>query len=232
MKSSLKNFAVTSLAIWALAGAGMSTNAATVAVDPGLSWQGYMNVFETPQNGGAFLWGSGWGTADLCATWAGPVLTLSPNTIGDPDPYWYTPAGGPGAVGNKIMGANMYVETTGVYSGQTVTFEGTVLANTLVGSVNQQGNGWTSVAFIKDFAPDYSSFNIVTVPMTPGFFSISLATDPNAARHVQWGFETIGPDVWITDVGAYGSIQVIPEPGTLALLALGLAIPVVLRRRQ
>jgi hypothetical protein len=38
--------------------------------------------------------------------------------------------------------------------------------------------------------------------------------------------------VWITDVGAYGSIQVIPEPGTLALLALGLAIPVVLRRRQ
>ena len=46
------------------------------------------------------------------------------------------------------------------------------------------------------------------------------------------GFETIGPDVWITDVGQYGSIQVIPEPGTLALLGLGLSIPLVLRRRK
>ena len=58
----------------------------------------------------------------------------------------------------------MYVETTGVFSGTTLTFEGNVLANTLVGNVNQLGNGWTSVAFIKDFAPDYSSFNWLPSP--------------------------------------------------------------------
>ena len=228
MKSSVRNI----LAICALIGACLTTNAATVGVDPGRNWIGWMNVSEIPQNGGAYLWGSGWGTADLCATWAGPVLTLSPNTIGDPAPYWYTPSGGPGAKGNKIMDANMYVETTGVYSGQTLTFEGTVLANTLFGKVDGNGNGWTSVAFIKDFAPDYSSFNVVTVPLTPGYFNISLATVADPARHVQFGFETIGPDVWITDVGQYGSIQVIPEPGTLAVLGLGLGIAALLRRRQ
>jgi hypothetical protein len=228
MKSSVRNI----LAICALIGACLTTNAATVGVDPGRNWIGWMNVSEIPQNGGAYLWGSGWGTVDLCATWAGPVLTLSPNTINDPASYWYTPSGGPGAKGNKIMDANMYVETTGVYSGQNLTFEGTVLANTLFGKVDGNGNGWTSVAFIKDFAPDYSSFNLVTVPLTPGYFNISLATVADPARHVQFGFETIGPDVWITDVGQYGSIQVIPEPGTLAVLGLGLGIAALLRRRQ
>jgi hypothetical protein len=116
-----------------------------------------MNVFEIPQNGGAYLWGSGWGTADLCATWSGSVLTLTPNTIGDANPYWYTPSGQPGCVGNKFMDANMYVDTTGLYSGETVRFTGEVVNDTLLSSQDALGNGWTSVAFIKDFAPDYSS---------------------------------------------------------------------------
>jgi hypothetical protein len=234
MKPFIRNLSAVTVAACALVGACAITQASTVDVNPASSWVGYMNVSETPQNGGGFLWGSGWGTADLCATWAGPVLTLSPNTINDPNPYWYTPSGGPGSVGNKTMDANLYVETTGIYVGQTLNFVGKVQANTLVGQVNQLGNGWTSVAFIKDFAPDYSSFNIATVPLTPGNFSVSLATVNDPARHVQWGFETIGPDVWSTDLGAYGNIQIteIPEPGTMALLGLGLLVPVVLRRRQ
>ena len=43
---------------------------------------------------------------DLKATFAGPVLSLKANTIGDPNPYWYTPSGGPGSTGNKIMDAS------------------------------------------------------------------------------------------------------------------------------
>ena len=198
-------------------------NAATVTVDPAAAWQGYMNVFETPQNGGAYSFGSSWGTADLTAPFAGAVLTLGPNTINDPSSFWYTPAGGPGAVGNKSMDANMYVETTGVYTGQTLTFSGDVLGNTLFGHVNQLGNGWTSVAFIKDFAPDYSSSVSVTASLTPGEFTISLPTINDPTRHIQYGFETVGPDVWSTDVGPYGSIQItaVPEPATFALLGLG-----------
>jgi hypothetical protein len=194
----------------------------TLTVNPGASWQGYMNVFETPQHGGAYVFGSGWGTADLTATFAGSVLTLGPNTINDPSSFWYSPSGGPGSVGNKTMDANMYIETTGLYGGQTLTFTGDVLANTLFGHVNQLGNGWTSVAFIKDFSSDYSSSVSITAPLVNGVFSISLATINDPTRHIQYGFETIGPDVWSTDVAPYGSIQIqaVPEPSGVALLGL------------
>jgi hypothetical protein len=174
----------------------------TVTVDPSKPWQGYMNWFNLPANGGAFVNGGPWGTTDLCAVFSGNTLTLSPNTIGDPDPYWYTPSGGPGAAGNKIMEANMYVQTTGGYAGQTVTFTGTVAANSLTSE-------HTVIAFIKDFAPDYSSFNQTIVPLTsPGVFNISLATINDPARHVQYGFQTKGKNVWITDVAPYGSMTI------------------------
>jgi hypothetical protein len=209
-----------------------SNAAAQVAVTPTAGWQGYMNVFNLPSAGGAYMFGSSWGIPDLCATWSGNVLTLSPNTINDPSSYWYTPSGAPGATGNKIMDANFYVETTGIYSGQTLTFSGNVLANTLAGKKDPNGNGWTSVAFIKDFAPDYSSSVSVTAPLVNGVFNISLALLADPTRHIQYGFETIGPDVWSTDVGPYGSIQVVPEPSSLALLGLGLAGTLIWRRRQ
>jgi len=178
-------------------------------VDSSSPWVGYMNVANTPQDGGAYQFGSGWGTADLVAVFGGFGLTLAPNTIGDPDPYWYTPSGGPGSVGNKIMDASMYVEI-GSFPFKNVTFSGVVLSNTLVSAsnTNAAGNGWTSVAFIKDFAPDYSSVNAVTVPLTPGAFSISLVTANDPNRHVQYGFETIGPDVWVTDVAPYGNVLI------------------------
>jgi hypothetical protein len=197
----------------------------TVTVDPGASWLGYMNVFDLGMN---YQFGSGWGVADLCATFSGPTLTLTPNTIGDPSPYWYTPSGGPGATGNKIMDANLYVETTGTYVGQNLTFTGFVLNNTLV-------SPYTSVAFIKDFAPDYSSFNVVTAPLVNGVFSITLATVNDPARHIQFGFETIGPNVWVTDVASKGLVQItaVPEPSiaALAVAGLGMAIVRMVRRK-
>jgi hypothetical protein len=98
------------------------------------------------------------------------------------------------------------------------------------------GNGWTAVAFIKDFAPDYSSFNSATAPLVPGNFSISLATVNDPARHVQYGFEVIGPDVWVTDVGPYGNTQVtalIPEPSTIGLVLTGLmGLAAMARKRR
>jgi len=145
-----------------------------------------MNVFELPSHGGGYVFGSSWGTADLAATFSGPTLTLAPNSVNDTSSFWYSPSGGPGSTGNKTMDANMYVEDSATLPGQTVTFTGQVLANTFV-------SPFTSVAFIKDFAPDYSSSTSITVPLTPGIFSISLATTPGT--HVQYGFETIGPDV-------------------------------------
>lgn len=217
------------LAALALAGSALSSQAQVdVTVDPGASWQGYMNVFELPSNGGAYVYGSSWGIGDLVANFSGPVLTLSPNTIGDPNPFWYTPSGGPGAAGNKIMEANMYVQNDGGWAGQTVSFSGTVLANSFT-------SAHSTVAFIRDFAPDFSSFNVTSIALGgPGDFTISLATINDPARHVQYGFTTTGVNVWVTDVGSFGNLQVtaIPEPSTFAVAGLGLAALLVLRRRR
>jgi hypothetical protein len=198
----------------------------TVTVDPGALWLGFMNVFELPANGGGYVFGSGWGVPDLTASFSGDVLTLGPNTIGDPSPFWYIGGGGPGAPGNKIMNANMYLETTGVYVGEQLTFTGIVLNNTLTSS-------HIARAFIKDFAPDYSSFNVTTADLVNGVFNVSMATIADPARHVQFGFEMTGPNVWITDVGPFGTVQVtsIPEPSTLALASLALGA-LLLRRRH
>lgn len=196
-------------------------------VNPAASWQGYMNVFELPANGGAYVFGSGWGVADLRASFLGPVLTLAPNTIGDPATFWYVGGGGPGAQGNKNMFASMYVETpVGSLAGQEVTFTGEVLANTLV-------SPYTSVAFIKDFAPDYSSFNVTTAPLVNGVFSISLNAINDPARHVQYGFETAGPNVWITDADPLGSVQItaVPEPSVVAFAVGGILCLAVSRRK-
>jgi Glycosyl hydrolases family 16 len=172
-----------------------------VTVDPLEQWLGYINVFDLPQNGGAYRFGSSHPTADLRAVFNGPVLELYPNSISDPSTYWYVGGGAPGNPGNKRVDASMYVEKTGTLSGKKVTFRGTVLANTLT-------TAHTGTVFIKDFAPDFSSSNSVTGPLVNGGFSISMNTDPGAGRHVQYGFQISGPNVWITDAGPFGSVRV------------------------
>jgi hypothetical protein len=67
-----------------------------------------------------------------------------------------------------------------------------------------------------------------------GVFSISLATIADPTRHVQYGFETVGPDVWATDVAPFGNVQVtaVPEPTTMTLIGLGLVGLIVVGRRK
>lgn len=192
-------------AIW-LPGSGARADVSYV-VDAGAPWQGFMNVFD-PALGNAYLWGSAWGTADLTATFneSQTELTLGPNTIDDPSEYWYSPSGGPGAVGLKTMDANFYIEApVGTLAGETVTFSGKVLTNTLTTS-------HVARVFIRDFAPDYSSYVESAAELLPGDFSISLFTDPSPDRHIQYGFNFNGPNVWITDVAPYGlvTIEAIP----------------------
>jgi hypothetical protein len=203
----LKNVVLGTIAACVLS-AGAAWADTVVTVNPSTINLGYMNVFNLPGDGGAFQFGSGWGIGDLTAVYAGSNVTLGPNCIGDPNPYWYLPGGGPGAVGNKIMEANLYAEPAGSLPGQNVTFVGNVISNTLA-------NTHHSVAFIKDFAADFSSFNVVSVPLpASGPFSITLATVNDPARHVQYGFQTVGPDVWVTDLAPYGSVTIGPSQPT------------------
>jgi len=210
----------------ALAGLAVASGAQGAVVGAGNSgagWNGFMNVFNlpAPAGDGAFQFASGWGVADLNTSFndLGETLTLSPNTIGDPNSYWYTPSGGPGAAGNKIMEANLYRQIDdGSLSGQTVNFQGTVISNTFT-------SAHVAKLFIRDFAPDFSSFNETIVPLTVGAFSINLNTDPGAGRHVQWGFQVKGVNVWATDTAPFGtaviSTAAVPAPGSLAVVGLG-----------
>jgi hypothetical protein len=205
MKNGLLKSVVLGVLVAGVMSAGFAGAAVNVTVNNADPYVGYMNVFNLPSDGGAFQFGSGWGTADLCAVWQGGDLKLSPNTIGDPNPYWYLPSGGPGSTGNKIMEANMYVEPAGSLPGQTITFSGVVVSNTLT-------TAHVAKAFIRDFAPDFSSSvdQFVELPAS-GAFSVTLSTINDPARHVQYGFQMKGVNVWVTDVAPYGSVVVGPS---------------------
>ncbi len=210
----LRRFA-TALAVLACAALVQPAHAVDVTVNPATINLGFMNVsnLPAPDGDGAYQFGSPWGFADLNASYSGSNLTLSPNTIGDPNEYWYrcvgsaTPpnCGGPGAPGNKIMEANGYAEINdGSLAGQTVSFSGIVMSNSLT-------SAHVAYAFVKDFAADYSSFNAQVIPVpASGSFVVSLNTVNDPSRHVQYGFQMVGVNVWATDVGPFGSVTIGP----------------------
>lgn len=190
-----------------------AAQAVTFNVDNVNLQYGFMNVFELPSNGGGYIFGSGWGIGDLNASWGGSSWTFTPNTIGDPNPFWYTPSGGPGAAGNKDMDANLYAQFDGTYAGQTLTFIGSVSENSLVAP-------YACYVYIRDFAPDFSSVIETRIPMpAAGNFSVSQALINDPARHAQFGVGMRGPCVWSTDIAQKGKVvfgpqQVVPTQKT------------------
>ena len=223
----------------ALVGAAFSSSAmATVMVgvdDSTANWLGFMNVSELPANGGAPVFGSGWGVPDLVATFddGAGTLTLSPNTIGDPNEFWYQPGrpgddpldpndnGGPGALGNKIMEANLFQEFANgspellaLQADGSLNFSGEVISNSFTSAHD-------SVVFIKEFTPDFSTSVETTVAVTPGSFDITHALT-GLGGAVQYGFRTTGENVWVTDTAPFGNAVIaVPEPASLALIGLG-----------
>lgn len=210
-----------SVRVYNLSGSASATNRlivlnpAHLTVDPTAQWQGYMSVFELPENGGGYVFGQPWGTADLNAAFSGSGLTLTPNTSmdrnGPNDPFWWA---APGNHPNKTMNASMYLQNDSL-AGQTLTFTGYCLSNTLVLPYR---TGMT--VFIKDFAPDYSSSTAATAGLTPGSaYNVTLAT--TAGGHIQYGFEMIGPDARLTNVVYLGSVVISATPPTLAATISG-----------
>ncbi len=206
----------TALAFLACAAFVGNAHAVNVTVDSATLNLGYMNVsnLPAPAGDGAYQFGSGWGFADLNASYAGSDLTLSPNTIGDPNEYWYQcvgaavppNCGGPGAPGNKIMEANGYAQVDdGSLAGQPIDFSGYVIANSLTSAHH-------AYAFVRDFAPDFSSVVETKIPLpASGPFTISQVMLNDPARHVQWGFQMVGVNVWVTDVAPFGSVTIGPS---------------------
>jgi hypothetical protein len=195
VKSVSVPFASCALLLGAVTAHAQTTN---VNVDPTQNWIGYVNVFELPSNGGAYDFGSVWATGALTAYFSDGALFIIPNTnLWETTDTYYVQADG--VTPNKIIDANMYVQNDAL-AGLTVTFSGNCEANSMVSS-------YSCSAFVKDFNAGYalvsSSTNILVGGTT---FSLTLATTPG--DHIQFGFETIGPDANPATVSSLGEAQI------------------------
>jgi hypothetical protein len=178
----------------------------TVVADAGAEYLGYANVFETIANGGAFVFGSGWGVADLKSVvdaGAGTV-TLQPNfnTYGDNpgDPFWIDPATG---LGNKQFEGNTFVENNTNLIGSELTFTGGVASNTL-------DPAYVAIAFIKVFNADFSVLKLETAPLVAGQdFSITYTNVEPDDTTIQYGYQVLGLNANPADEAALGSIVIV-----------------------
>lgn len=174
------------------------------------AWVGYMNVFALPADGGGYEFGSAWEVSmlktELNASENTVILHPNFNTYGDnpTDPFWVNADTGEG---NKDLEASTYVEPGDTYNGVDLTFEGTVVENTLA-------DGYTASFFIKalDPAAGYSDAfggtKVVELPVS-GTFSIS-ATGAELAPGliVQYGFIVKGVNANPADEAALGTVVI------------------------
>jgi hypothetical protein len=66
-----------------------------------------------------------------------------------------------------------------------------------------------------------------------GLFSVNYTAINDPARHVQFGFQVIGPNVWNASGLAANTIDItaVPEPTTMALAGIGAAMLMIRRRK-
>ena len=175
----------------------------TVVVDASAEILGFANVFETPANGGGFVFGEPWGVPDLkTVVDAGAnTITLQPNfnTYGDgSDPFWVDQTTGEG---NKVFEGNTFVEDLSL-AGEALTFNGGVVSNTL-------DPAYTVIAFIKVFNADFSVLKEETAALVSGQnFSVVFTDVAPEDVTVQYGFKVTGVNANPADEGALGSVVV------------------------
>ena len=180
----------------------------TVNLDPDATWLGFANVFETPANGGGFVFASGWGVPDLKSVITpGTSVTVQPNfnTWNPGDPFWVV-----GGMANKYFEANTFVEFNNdpAYLNREVTFIGNIQSYTLTDA------NYNKIAFIKVFPGDFSSVKQYdSVISATGDFTITFPEadiDPLDAV-IQVGFQVFGPIADPATEGALGSIVAVPQ---------------------
>jgi beta-glucanase (GH16 family) len=178
------------------------------------NWGTYMNVYETPANGGGYLFGSSWALQDAKATLdlnvgAAGSLTLQPNfnthLNSSSDPYWVNQSTG---LGNKELEASTFVEPGSTYLGSDFTFTGNVVSYTL------DSTQYEAKVFVKalDPANGYSDVlnnsKVFDIPPS-GSFSITVDSASLASGLlIQYGFSIRGINANPVNEVALGSIVI------------------------
>jgi hypothetical protein len=89
-------------------------------------------------------------------------------------------------------------------------------------------NGWSLIANVSAFGPDYSTFTD-TIYRKGG---VSIADIDRACRFLLWDIPTLTAGSEYAEFDIYGSVISVPEPSALALLLLGVAAVAPLTRRR
>ena len=172
-----------------------------VDFDANATFLGYANVFETPANGGGFVFGEAWGVEDLKTevNASEGTVTLKPNfnTWNPADPFWVTGSG----EANKVFEGNTYVEDNSLV-GSSFTFNGNCATFTL-------DSGYAVKAFIRVFNADFSVVKEVNTVLTAGQnFSVTYDDVEPADATVQYGFAVTGLVADPADEATLGSVVV------------------------
>jgi hypothetical protein len=174
------------------------------------AWKGFMNVFELPENGSGYAFGSEWAldaiktTLDTNAN----TIVLQPNfntyADGMSDPYWVDQTT---LEGNKFMEAISLVEPGEAFNGDDLTFSGDVLSHTL-------DTNYTAWFFIKaldpnnNFADVFEGAKVLELP-TSGSFSVDAsAADLAAGLLIQYGFIVTGTNANPANEDTLGNVTV------------------------
>jgi len=202
---------------------------------------GYMNVFEingTGDGAGAYQFGSGWGVPDV-KTLTSDDLTfeLFPNinTYDDNpgDAYWRNNAGA-GPDGNKWLEASTFRELT-LGAGETgATLDFNV-------SLFDLDPRYELTVFVKTLNPPgygVSAIDSQVISGTIGTTTLSIGgpgSELVAGDILQIGFQMAGINAsgltdWGSATATLESVDVVPEPATMGLLALSGGFMMLIRR--
>ena len=172
-----------------------------VTVDTSDPIFGFANVFETPANGGAFVFGGPWGIPDLKSVIDVPGannITLQPNfnTWNPNDAFWVV-----NGMANKWFEANTYFEDNSLV-GQEFSFVGGCLDNTI-------DPAYTVIAFIKVFNANFSVLKQEQTTLVAGEnFEVTYTNVEPEDAVVQYGFLVFGPIADPVNEAALGSVVV------------------------
>ncbi|AXG74856.1 T9SS C-terminal target domain-containing protein [Flavobacterium arcticum] len=182
-------------------GAAKAQTTVSIAADAPLV--AYVNWFEL--DGTTYVGGSEWGVADLktVVNTTENTIALHPNfsAYGDgTDPYWAN-----GENGAKVFEGNTYIENNSLL-GETVTFEGSTITNTLA-------DGYDGIAFIKILSADYQLLQFLSSPLVTGenFSLVSETASIDGAAIFQYGYSVTGVNANPSQETALGNAIVTAE---------------------